>query len=451
MDHKEFVKKENELCFLPKKQKIKSQGFIFLELFSLNQFDKLKDDIKNIYSNARQLTQDRLEIDKILNKNRKSFSGWSFTHLPIIADNSLKGKILPDVAYFNLPNNVKFIEMQISRILPSFIVMKFQVTFEDKFSEKINEPIYKYHKEIKEKIESPNGNYEKINGPQQQKTVEIENLKKKIKTEVYEFISSLIKGYFLNKINLESIEIVPSINIYSINFPKNVEENNFLIKNSNFFQCFGLNNFISFKYNEYSFLYEQNKDKNFTNYAILVNENKPLSNMHESKKSEIFGTLSFISFDIFTIGRFIEYQEREIIRINSKFSELNFIDKNLKESIEFREGVISKIFLFEGFSREFANYTLVPDHPPFISQDGENLFESNLAGIKKEINMLEDQISKITKQSEIFVGLKNIKYNYKAQNWMLILTLAVLGLTVISIIMSLLIKPEIILKIIFGG
>ena len=160
-----FVKKQNELCFLDQKQKIKYHSFILLEFFSLEKINSLVDGLDKLYKNARPSQQSRLNYRKVLLDAHNNLFQWNSMSLPYITTEKLKGKILPQGVFYKMGDNIKHYHINIYKVLPSLAILQIQVYLNESISKKVNSIIYKYHKEKKEKVETPKGSYTKIYSP----------------------------------------------------------------------------------------------------------------------------------------------------------------------------------------------------------------------------------------------------------------------------------------------
>ncbi|MCK5321436.1 hypothetical protein KAJ38_02560 [Candidatus Pacearchaeota archaeon] len=446
-------KRDNELSMLPKKQKIKNHGFIFLELFTPSEFGNLKKGLENIYSGTSQHTHDRrLNIIKDILKPKKSLSSGAMANLPCIGDKRFKGKVLQDMAFWDLPEHIDFIEIKIMKSLPSVVILQFQVLFDDKISEKMNEVVQKFHKTIDKKIETPKGSYITHIHPSIQKEKAITEMSHSLKLGVYNFIKNNLKGYFLSREDVDPVDVIPSFDVLSISFPKTStkKKQGWIQKNIDFFKCFGIDMYYPFIYKKYFLDFNRQKQGEFRNHIILADYNQASANYYPSKEAEIDGDLGDISFDIFALERFVFYWEQKVIKMN-----LDFFQKlekmKLGEAIRHRERILSSIFLYENITKEFENYVPIPDNPPFIDYKKTKLFPRVKEFLKERVVLIDKHISKIIKQSELFISLKNIKYNNKVQKRMFWLTLIILGATIMSGAITFITKPEIILKIFFNS
>src|SRR3989344_9159890 len=439
-EHEKFVKEQNEWCFLPNKQKIRYNSIILLELFQLEDFDKLIQGLDILYEELRPHQDSRLDYRKILENSKSSLFKRNTLNFPYISDLRFKGKILPDAVFYQLGDYIRHLHIKLYQILPSAVVLQIQVYIDEEASTRINDVIYSYHKEVKEPIITPKGKFTKIYGPTNLKEKEIHSLKDEIKNQAITFLSKFFRGYFF-KLNEKYDSIIPSIDLFSLEYP--ISDKEILkwgLENSSFFQCFktDINGYISFKYNQYLFC--QDNYENFHNYLIFANRKISKSEMYSSIDANIEEPLNFCCFDLLAIDRLLEVQERLAGEFNSKISkEISDLNKNkLKNVLNNRKEIYKEIFYFERFKVEFKNYHPIPDKFSFesLGEKKSKLFDNLSNNIKRKISDISDILNIFNQNSESILRLKNIEYAKKMQDWVMCLTILIIILTLTQIFLA---------------
>ncbi len=463
--HEDFVRQQNEHCFLKDKQKIKYHSFILLELVPLEKFNQLIFGLDKLYANASESQKERLDYDEILSKSHLKLFQWNTLNLPYVTTSKLKNKVLPDCVFHDLGENIRHIKISVFKVMPSTVVLQIKVYLDDKISEKINGIIYKYHEEIRKSVETPRGEYTKIYSPENQKEFQIYKFRKDLHKEAIEFLKKYFEGYFF-ELSKEDTPIVPSIDLFSLEYP--TKENDFLdwsAENIGFFQCFSTNiiPYFSFKYQNYLLCYESKRSDEFNNYLIFANRKTSMEDMYPDVDVAIEEKLNFCSFDLIAIERWVKTQEGVVGELNSKISEeISKIQQNkFSKALETRKAVQKSVFSFQRFLVEYNEYGFIPDKFAFKSiKDKRNperqvdLFESLKEGIEMRINEINTLIDGFTRQYEAVLNLKNLEYNKNMQLRVLILTILIIVLALVQFILSPYIAPkisELIAKLYGGG
>jgi len=432
-------KKDNERCFLPNNGKIEYNSIILLELFNNEEFDDLIKGLDELYENS----QEELDYYEYFANNKLAFGGWK--RLPIISNSNFEDVPIMSMQA-DLGHHIKFVTVYLHHVLPSMVMLKIHVFFDDVVSDELNEIIYKYHEskiiyhEFPEEI--PNQRFFSFTTsthypPEGVKTREITDLRLSLKKEVINFFSKYFNGFFF-KLSSNDLNIVPSIEIYSLEYPDEEEE---LIewgrKCSGFLNCFQTffspHDCYKLKYKNISYLFSIEKlTKSFSNHFIFVNGD------------ETDDILDLVSFESVAFSKWLQIQEQKIAKFGSILAEeIDNLQKNRLDDILSNRKIISKsIFYFELFKTEFK--LLRPDDNGFklVGDENIDLNSSWIEGISKRIDNIDEIIYTFNKHFNVVLGLKNVEYSKNMQNRVYILTFIVIGLTIVQIILAF--KSEII-------
>ena len=465
-EHKNEVRQENERCFLKDKQKLKYHSFILLELVPLEKIEQLIFGLDKLYVNATLFQKSRLNYKKFLSDcNSKLFQRFTL-NLPFIVTLDLKGEVLADCIFYDLGNKIQRIHISIYKVMPSNVILQFQVCLNSKISEKINDIIYKYHEEIIESVEAPKGGFIRVYGPRIKKETEIYQLRKDLHKEAVDFLNNYFKGYFF-ELSKENISAVPSIDLFSLDYP--VKENDILnwgIENRAFFSCFStsITPWESFKYENYLFCIESKRDVEFNNYMILANRKTSSENMYPDVDSAIVLKLNFCSFDLIAIERWVRIQENVVGKLSSTvLEEISKIQKNkFGKAIETRKNILKNVFSFKRFGVGSKWNSVFFDRFTFMSlKDKKNpkrqidLFKNLKERIDTRIKETSNLIDVFTKQYETILNLKNLEFSKNMQTSVRTLTIVIIVLSIIQI--TILVNPKIpelimkVIKMLFGG
>lgn len=434
----EDIKKWNEYCFPPNKEEITYNSVIFLEVFSLEEFSLLKEGLDKLYTDAPPHIKNGLKYKEVL-KNK--LFGKSILNLGYIINLNLNGKIFAtNGVYHNFDTDIRHLHLTLIKILPSTAVLQVQVTLDKSVSDKLNKIIYKYHSETDIKDNIADNSFFHILLPEKLKNQEISNLKRTIKKSAIEFLSKYFSGKFF-MLYKEDEEVIPSIDLFSLNkFPSDIKKiEKWINNNHGFLQCLDLNDFPYTTFSYQCFLLFENRRKSrFANYAILVDKDRIDTRIDPDREAVIGIWADSIYFDLIAIDRWIETQERFIEYFNSVLTEQyqKFEKVGIKSIIKTREDISENIFQLNRLNFEFELY--FPFYKlKFVSLRGNILFFENLINKSKEkLKIFYKTLSILNKHSTETLALKNISYNESIQELLIVLTIAVILLSLLQLFAS---------------
>jgi len=446
--HLDFIKRDNERCFLKDNQKLKYHSFILLEVIPLEKIDQLFNGLDLLYADVAESCSSRLEYRKILSEGQsKLFQSHTF-YLPSLVSSKLKGKI-PCVSCHDLGKNFREIDISISHPIPSTTILKINVHLEDDVSQTINEIIYKYHTEKRESIKHKE--ITKIILPENQKESEIYQLRKSLHDEAVNFLGNYFTGYFF-ELKKTIPSIVPTIDLFSLDLPSKDEE---LVKwgqeNCGFLRCFRtyFGPFNCFRYENYLLTFESSDSSAHNNYLIFANRKESLEAGYCDVDAGIKDKINYCDLDLIAFDRFSKQQESHVGKLNLTLSQEieNIKINNFKNAIESRKEIIQTNFPFERFSVEFKNYRFFPRECKFYNLNGfEKRFKKIelFKGLQNEINARIKEINALKlffyKEHETILSLKNLETDKRTQDIVLWLTVLIVILTILQLL--LIIKGE---------
>lgn len=424
-----YNKKRNEACFLSNNEKIRYDSIIILEMFHREEFCDLFDGLDKLYLNFKDIGN-RLNYRTILSNDEiKMFRRNMPMTLPPIINTNLKYKSR-DVVYQDIDNDINCITITLKDSLPSIISLQIQASLDSSVSDKINNIIHTYHDEAKGKF-SEYIIQEEIN-----------EIKNNLKNQVIKFLSVYFEGFFFKKAN-DDISYVPSIDLFSLNYPKESDDiREWLLKNHAFFYYFNISAIseTTYKCEEYLFLIDNiSNDGVFSNYSIIAN----LDNTHKNETDTIMEShqygLNYYSFELFCFYRWLEICGK----IGNDFSllisnELKYISKNnIKNVILNREKISTYIYYFKIFRIEFNKYesmfTIYSSDFELLYEEKNYLFDLIIKHIHKRVDYMNEFLNLLNCHSDNTLTLKNIVYSKKVQTSVHILTILLLIIGLIQI------------------
>lgn len=437
-----LIKNSNESSFLPNKEKVKFHSIIILELFNFEDFPNLIKGLKELYDELnkseiilfKDIDYSRIE-DIIKDLKNPVESTWRWYNLPPIFNSTSSS---PFGVTYDLGINIDRIGIGLYKISSSLVTMQINVKLKSTISDNLNKIIYKKYEEDEVISRYPDGRRKSMTLPVGLKSREINDFRLKLKMEIIDFLSSFFKGQ-LFKLCGNDYSIVPSIDLYSLNYPENIED---ILKWGEevhgFLDCFGIsvNEFSSFKYNE-NLLCEEHKFK-YPNYIILIN--RRLLNRSDEETINLFDYKSFV---ILALHRLTYIHNNILGELNATISnEIQNLEKNeLIDVLENRKIISQKIYDFQRFKIEFellkAEYIL---DLPFVSmaankKDRYFLFDYIIEQLKKHTIDIDNAINTLNQHSDLTLNLTNIDYSRKNQILTNRLTWIVVVLTILQVVL----------------
>lgn len=436
----------NEQCFLKDKEHVNFNSVIINEIF--HDKNSLKEGINKLFNSFGKEedypnwkdTMNFIDDYKVFNSKIK----FVFT---IYNENSNNKKLFSTL---KLGNYIDSIHISIISISFSIYALEMRAFLNEKATDELNHIIYSYHKTEIRKTEYY-GDYKSfICDPITIKWAEIDNLKKKIKSDLIEFALRYFSGYFLSLYD-KSTGLIPSVDVFSFNFPI-TNKNTIDFDQINFFlSCF---NFSSeYFINDDFFIYEENYrlpsylNKNF----ILFINSHLLKKQHNNNLEENEAIIWFLdrrmTFYSIALNKWFKLQENIIADINNYLStEINSLKyNNLDKILKNRNRIYKKIFIFETFKSEIVDNDAI-----FTDGIEGTLFseeECFIEFIKREISLqskkIQTQISLFKYYSDYNLKIKNIEFNKNNVTFNKFNSIIILILTVIVGILTYLqlVKP----------
>jgi hypothetical protein len=424
--HAKMVKEQNEHCFLPNKQAIRYHTTLLLELFNIDDFDKLAEGLDSLYSELDPFEKNRLTYRKVFT-DPGLFSRGSY-NLPFVVNIKNKGKwFMPSQVYHKLDSRIDWIGITLKKILPSTVILQIHIRIDENISTKINKIIYEYYNE--RKIHHNDRSYT-ILTPERIKRMKILKVKNDIKTKAIEFLHRYFSGHFFKNYSSD-LSFVPSIDLFSFTYPANRDE---ITKWMNENRLFGFMmgtyfaphlSFISGSY----LLCVESEDKQNDNYLILANRIQAPINDKEFDSGLEYRITTY-DFDLFALYDWLKSQDTIVSEFRASIlEEFSLLQKsNLENAIKLRKNNLKNIIQFERLVAEYRNYDAFGDHLDFksLDQSQSNPFDNLRHSIEKRCNVISELLEKYDKQSRMLLDLKSLEYNKTMQE--LVVFLAAMAL-----------------------
>lgn len=432
---------------------IEYNSILLMEIIKIEDYEQLIEDLKDLFLNLDSM--DYLRVQKaeelIKNQNKQIFRD-SHVILPFISHSKFIGSILPsNRVFFDLGDHVDHVQISIHNFSPSYILLDLRCLLNQEVSNRLNLIINGVYQPIVKQQTNSKGTYKEYINSERLKEEEISDLRYLIKKEMIEFFVDHFDGKFMeSSIEKNDYSIVPSIDIFSLDFPiDNLEE--WCKTNEKLFNMFSIIFSASrtFQYERYLFFKEDRSTKNNLNYLIFARnfetkEEKSKKTEEQQKNSElnpenvnIINGLIRCPFSLIAVEREVECEVSSINEINNiVLKEMSNLKKeDIKDLLKRRETMFKGIFEFERFKMETVSYLNNISFCDFVSlKNSQKFFDILKKSITTKLEFIEIITLKYSKQSQSNLELKNIDYNRKSQKRIFWLTVVVGFLTFIQVL-----------------
>lgn len=442
---KSNLKRHNESTFLPNNEKVKFHSIVLIELFTFEEFPDLINGLDNLYNDLSKSEnildeKDYSIIEEIKNElkgSRKGFGGWY--RLPPIY-NSKFDTFNPFGVRHDLGSNFRYFEIQFYNLSNSLVALEINANLEPDISDKLNKIIYKEYSEDEITEKYPDGSKKRKTNPAIFKEKNVTKLRLELKKDIIEFLSKYFRGYFF-KLDYNHI-IIPSIDLYSLNYP---EKNEDILKwgqeSNGFLNCFGTN--INYFFKSERCILCLDSESNYSSHIVFANR---IQSIADDIENEIEGTISDIDFVMLSVYKWVDIQKNILNELNTVISnEIQNIEKNdLNEVLKNRKDISKKIYFFKRFKIEFEQ---IISKELFIFNfnfkevnNREEKYCDLLKNISNEIfemtKDIDQSINTLNEHSNLILNLKNVEYNKNMQEKVKLLTYLIIALTIMTIVVG---------------
>ncbi len=459
----ESAKKANTTTEPPENSEIEFLYFRLIELFTVEDFDKLQQGVLKLFPQLSETNSYR-NFTTRFSKQSETIQISSWQKLGYIYKDIEKRFIGPDIYQElpNLPNEVKFITVEVRHFLPSLIAVVFDVHLTEEASHKLNSlqrQFYFPETRFKNLIpwKSWRG-YSTTRSETLQKR-ELLNWVKNLQSEVEKCIEPYIKGYFMPRGKRKTARL-PSIEVFSLKgCPKTKRSFDVWMKKAyRWLESYAINfNFNSYR-NESLFFILRNEDEFWStpaNRLIILWERlvKTVSTdgFGDDEKSAIIHNTQEIILEALvpciSILEFLKSIQKRIERLRKITFTKMISKKRLGSHINHYSEILQASMLLDRIALEFeqqkkliqqqtedlGNLTLFRFGKP---QKINNLSDDFINEIEFKINLLDKYLSNLRTAFSDFVSIRNTKVTYRLQWIVFWLSVIATIATIISAIAS---------------
>lgn len=436
-DREKETQKEIDLNFIDPKSDINYESIILLELFELNEFKMLEENLRTLYDRIDNHHLDR--AIKIINSNNPS--EYAFDRLPEIRNSKFDYKSFHCGITKDLGENFKYLNIRLTRISYLNIVLEIHASLTPEISNKMKNLMFEDYTEfVSEAKKSIIGIL--IFDMYGIKTEKINKFKQALKDELIQIISNFFKGYFMTS----DITSMPKIDVFYLNYPENeVDVVEWGEKHGKFIgTCFQtyLSPKTTFKKKIFDkillLLCKIHFDSNSP--VILANKLKLSPRIDEDQDIELYiqNILISNSFSLIAIQKRIQSEVKDIGELNSTISKKieNVDDLNLNETLECIKALSKKNYYFKRIKLELDSVNHDFIHT-FKSLEGEKDFFADIQkNIFNKIKNNENIIKILNENLRQFLDIKTIEYTNKTQKSNYVLSQRILIFTIVIVIVS---------------
>ena len=446
-DAKEFQSSSKR----PSDNDLALHSFFLFEIFFTEAFNALEKGLDKVYQARPNLFLNKNVADykEFINKTAPSLtSTGAYINLPILC-NINKATIQPfGVSLNSLPDGIKYIQLQLYKTFPSFIILSGQIILEEKVNLDLDKYINGYF-ESKISLKSLNprrfGFLSSL--PELEKAKAIKDFITEQKTNVEKFINSYFKGLFLS-----TGEGCPSIEIYTMS---RLDISDDLIhwrsSDKDFWRTLGFDwpyRQLIFSNPPFSFFYDHNKELSFS-HKLIIDKAQIDTKYYGSTDGAIIMESFLLVTEFIRSFAFIELLNHYINRekcLNTSME--NIVNAKPKKSfrniIRLQQEIFQSSMKTEKIIDEYES--LMTRMPGYWRKDQLELFDLKkekkladflLENIDFRKKLLLNPYKLINSHADRFLESKSIQVNYSLQRSIRVLSAILLIAAVIQILVAL--------------
>lgn len=426
-------------------------SIFFFEIFFTEAFNELEKGLDKIFRARSNPFSNKWALDykEFINETATSLtSTGAYINLPILCNIKKSGFQPHGVSLNGLPEGIGYIQLQLYKTLPSFIILSAQVILEDPVNSELDKFINGYYEgEISLKSLSYKRFGYSSSSSENEKTKAIKSYIAKQKTKVEIFIKRYVEGLYLS-----AGQECPSIEIYTIS---KMDISDDLIHRRTNDKDFWRVLRIDWPYQDLIFsnppftLFIDHETKKSSSHKIIINK----SQMDAKYYGSIDGAVIMESFNFiseysrsFLLNELLNHFLNKAKYLNVSIE--NSINKNPKKGfrkiIKLRQEVFKSSVKTEKLLNEFEDLRV--RLPSYWKRDQFELFDLRkrkkladflLESIEWKMKVLQNPYKMIESHADRFLKSKNIQVNYSLQRSLRILSVVLLIATVIQILVAL--------------
>lgn len=437
------------------------------DLYFLEDFAKLEHSVFNIFANQKKIIRQIREDDlgrckEFINRASGYFSFGSWQDLGWITSEDKMGKYASNfmVAYLrNFPKEFEHIEIQLHHVLPSLIIVSFNITFEKGINEKI-ESIINTRWKGKVIIASPlPWKYGcSITSSKEEKATALYNYLKGLRGKAEDFLSKYFNGYFLSNKKSSSAPVCPSVDIFSISeiSEKENDLDGAIKSNREFWHSlrFNWNNKYSIFKTANLFFFSASYDSNNLSrpYRLVIVKKGLNTKMYSSIESAAYQeafyfligyTNSIVFFEL--CNKMMSHVGELRFRVGANVMEKRFFPGRFTSLLRFNENIDKEMFVLNRVVSEYedmrknrmAIWKSNQVDTVQLAKSQQKLSDVFLDSIDRHLELIKKQYDTTGEAFKYYLSGLSSKVSYKLQRTVLWLTFILVVGVLVQIFLAL--------------
>jgi hypothetical protein len=434
----------------PHNNDLEIHSFFIYDIFFTDNFKSLEKGLDKIYQHRSSFIfqRDINAYKDFINKTAPSLlSSGAYLNLPLLSSTQNR-YFPPGISLDVFPEGIKYIHLQLSKILPSYIILFAQIILDEKIILDIDGFIDGY---FEGKVILNSLKYRKFGYSSTFSEIEKKKAIKcfitEIKSRVETFLAKYFRGFFLS-----AEQKCPSIEVYSIS-KLEISEDLIHLRSSDkdFWRILGFDwpfQRMIFINPPFTFFYDHDSKIN-SSHKLIVDKKQIDTNFYGS----IDGAIIMKSRDLiseyirsFSFIEIINHFLNKGMRLNLWME--NIINKNpkrkLRTIIKLQQEIFKNCSKMDKFIDEYEG--LMSRMPNYWKKDqfelSEKVKNSKLTDFLTDVidfrkNSLHNRYKLISSHADRFLESKNIQVNYSLQISLRILSFILLIVAIIQIVIAL--------------
>jgi hypothetical protein len=438
-------------------------GLNLYEVYLLEDFNRLRKEFDRIYtySSKRSFHTERYisQYNDFIDRSLKGFFHGGWSNLGIVVPEGDPRKYYGATRIEGFPEEIELVAIELFQILPSVIIVKFDVKFRNEVINKLDSLIDNrcYGKTIFSSIFPWRYGY-RHNSADSEKTAIIRNYFISLQIIAENFLRGYFKGYFLSQAKKIVKPVCPAVGIFSISdLPIAEEELDTKMKKEHWFwNTVGFtwyDKFNIFKSGEmFFFACSYSLDRASYPFRILIKKkNLKINGFGDIENAIDYEVSDFLRGYVHPIvllelfKRILNQVNAFRITIGKRIFSKSILRPRLSRLLKLDQIVTEERFIFNRLLSDYNHiksfghlgYDVTPaaslKDNSFPSIESKKLFDSLLKEIDIYISLTKEQYDTLNTGFKDYLSVKNLQVSYKLQSRIFWLTILLLFIGIVQL------------------
>lgn len=434
----------------PRDNDLKLHSIFVFEIYFTEAYSKLEKGLDEIYGpgSNRFNSKDVQDYKEFINETATSLTSiGAYINLPILHQINKNTFQSRTIAINKLPTEIRYIQLQLYKTLPSFIILSAQVIFEDPINAELDKIINGYYegKVSLKSLRKKRFGYS-WSLPEKEKRQAIKSYIDKLQDRVEKVFSKHFEGFFLS-----AAHKCPSLEVYTIS---KIDISDDLVhwrtKDKDFWQIMG----FEWPYQDLIFsgspftLFIDHGNKTTSSHKLIANIGVMDAKNYGSIDGSIIMETSYLISEYSRSFLFIEIlneflNKAKYLNVAIENTVNEDPKKGFRKIIELSKEIFKSSMKTEKLINEFKDLRI--KLPSFWKSDQYDLLNLRkrkkladflLESIEWKMDILQNPSKMIDSHAGKFLNNKNIQINYSLQRSLRFLSLVLLIATIVQILIA---------------